>query len=252
MNADHSQSELSFLEVDQERIAYRFRSGRSPTIVFLPGYMSDMEGAKAQAVGAFAERRGYACLRLDYSGTGSSSGMFEHGTLDQWLVESLSAIDRLSEGPLVLAGSSMGGWLALLLAIRRPERVRAILGIAAAPDFTNWGFTPEDRERLRTEGRIADGNDDGSPGRYFSRDFWQSGQQFLLLGSQVPVDCPVRLVHGDADDAVPLRIATQLMQQLRSADVQLTIVKGGGHRLSAPHEIRTILRALEDLVELSS
>lgn len=252
MNADHSSPDLKFLDMDGTGIAYRLRPGRSPTIVFLPGYMSDMEGAKALAVDAFAGEGALGMLRLDYSGTGSSAGTFEEGTLDCWLNECLDAIDQLTQGPLILAGSSMGGWLALLIARRRPERVGAILGIAAAPDFTEWGFTAQDRETLRRNGKISEANPDGTSGRFFTKAFWESGQELRLLGSEIAIDCPVRLVHGDADDLVPVSVATGLMQRVRSADVQLTIIKGGGHRLSAPAEIRTILRALDDLVELTS
>src|SRR5437764_10712930 len=134
-------AELRHFDVDGRPIAYRLRNGASPTVVFLPGYASDMEGTKALALDAFAERRGLAMLRLDYSGTGSSGGRFEDGTLGLWLEEALAAIDGLAQGPLVLVGSSMGGWIALHLALLRPKRVQALVGIAAAPDFTDWGFS---------------------------------------------------------------------------------------------------------------
>ncbi|MEO5773006.1 MAG: alpha/beta hydrolase [Sphingomicrobium sp.] len=241
---------ISFLRsANGERIACRVRPGGAPAIVFLPGYASDMEGAKALAVDAFAAERGLACVRFDYSGTGSSEGAFEDATLDRWLDESLAVVDQLTAGPLILVGSSMGGWLALLIAARRPGRIKAIVGIATALDFTEWGFGPADRDRLTRDGRIAETNPDGSPGRFFTQAFWQSGQQLQLLGSPIAVDCPVRLIHGDADDLVPVSIATRTMDRLRSADVQLTIVKGGGHRLSEPREIDTILRTLESLLE---
>jgi pimeloyl-ACP methyl ester carboxylesterase len=236
------------LQTPNGRIAFRRREGTEPTVLFLPGYASDMAGAKATALDRFADKRGLGCLRFDYSGTGSSDGDFADGTLDGWLQDSLSVVDELTSGPLVLVGSSMGGWLALLIALRRPDRVRAILGIAAAPDFTDWGFDAADRQRLQDDGQIAEANPDGTPGRFFTRNFWQSGQQ-LLLGKPVDVRCAVRLIHGDADDAVPLSVATALPGRLRSADVQLTIVKGGGHRLSEPHEIAAMLRLAADLVE---
>src|SRR5258708_4378390 len=134
-------TEIAFLDLPNgRRIAYRARAGAAPTLVFFPGYASDMEGAKAQALDAFAERRGIAMLRLDYSGTGSSPGDFADGTLEKWLEESLAAVDRLTDGPLILVGSSMGGWIALHLALRRPDRVHALVGIAVAPDFTDWGL----------------------------------------------------------------------------------------------------------------
>ncbi|MFL6733785.1 MAG: alpha/beta fold hydrolase [Sphingomicrobium sp.] len=228
-------------------LAYRKHEGGTPTLVFLPGYASDMEGAKAQAVHAFAIARGFSILRFDYSGTGSSEGAFEDGTLTGWLDESLEMIERQTSGPLILLGSSMGGWLALLIALRLPERVRGIVGIAAAPDFTDWGFGPAERAQIEISGTL----DEPPDGRIFTHAFWQSGQQLLLLQGEIDCGCPVRLVHGEADADVPIEVATRLMGRLRSADVQLTIVKGGGHRLSEPHEIRTILRALDDLLESS-
>ena len=215
------------------RIAYRLREGDGPTLVFLPGYASDMEGTKALALDALAERRGLAMLRLDYSGTGSSSGEFEDGTLGRWLEEALAAVDRLTSGPLVLIGSSMGGWLALHVALLRAGRVQALVGIAAAPDFTHWGFTDA---AAAVQAGIA-------------RGFWESGQQLLLLEREIAIDCPVRLLHGEMDDEVPLDVAFRTMRALRSADVQLSVVKGGGHRLSAPHEIEAILRAVTALLE---
>jgi len=224
---------LQAFEVDGRPIAYRLREGSGPTLVFLPGYASDMEGTKALAFDAFAERQGLAMLRLDYSGTGSSGGRFEDGTLALWLEETLAALDRLTKGPLIIIGSSMGGWIALHLALLRPERVAALVGIAAAPDFTDWGFS--DGEAAERAG--------------IARGFWESGQRLLLLDKEITIGCPIRLVHGEADDEVPLEIAFLLMRALRSADVQLLTLKGGGHRLSEPHEIDAILRTVGQLLE---
>ncbi len=223
------QAEVQYIEVGGRSIAYRLRAGGSPTLLFLPGYASDMEGAKALALDAFAAERGLATLRLDYSGTGSSGGRFEDGTLVVWLEEVLAAADRLIEGPLVVIGSSMGGWLALHLALQRPERVRALVGIASAPDFTEWGA-----------GREAG---DLTPA------FRASGRELQLLDKPIAIDCPVRLIHGDADADVPLDIAFRTMRALRSADVQLVVVKDGGHRLSEPREIDAILRLVAGLLE---
>ena len=150
-------------EVEGRPIAYRLRRGNVPTLMFLPGYASDMEGAKATALDVFAGERGLGMLRLDYSGTGSSGGRFEEGRSKRWLEEALAAVDQLTSGPLIVVGSSMGGWIALHLALQRPERVQALVGIAAAPDFTNWGF--------------ADG--DTAEQRGLSRGFWESGQRLL-------------------------------------------------------------------------
>ena len=226
-------AELAHLDVGGRRIAYRLREGASPTLVFLPGYASDMEGTKALALDAFAERRRLAMLRFDYSGTGSSGGRFEEGTLALWLNEGVALIDQLTEDPLILVGSSMGGWIALHVALLRPERVRALVGIAAAPDFTEWGFA--DAQSAERQG--------------LARDFWESGRQLQLLQAEIGIDCPVRLIHGDKDEEVPLEVALRTMRALRSADVQLNVIKGGAHRLSEPHEIDVILRTVAALVE---
>jgi len=212
------------------------RQGHEPTLVFLPGYASDMEGTKALALDAFAQRRGLAMLRFDYSGTGSSEGRFEDGTLSAWLEEALAAIDQLTSGSLILIGSSMGGWIALHLALLRPERMRALAGIAAAPDFTDWGF--------------ADGSEAERQG--LAPGFWQSGQQLLLLDKPIAIGCPVRLIHGEQDEEVPLDVAFRTMRAIRSADVQLSVLKGGGHRLSEPHQIDAILRTVGELLEPAS
>jgi pimeloyl-ACP methyl ester carboxylesterase len=244
-----TQTDVAHLELDERRIAYRYRQGSSPTLVFLPGYASDMEGAKALALDAFAERNGLAMLRFDYSGTGSSGGRFEDGTLALWIDESLAAIDRLTRGPLIVIGSSMGGWIALHLALLRGDRVQALVGIAAAPDFTEWGFTTEQMAELQANGRLEEPNPYGPEPQTFTRQFWESGQQLKLLDQEIAIGCPVRLIHGERDEDVPLDVSSRTLRRLRSADVQLLTIKGGGHRLSEPHEIDAILRTVAALVE---
>lgn len=245
-----SQPDLSFFDPgDGPRLAYRHRPGSGPTIVFLPGYASDMEGTKALALDAFAKRHGRALLRFDYSGTGSSGGEFADGTLGRWLGETLAVVDRLAEGPLLLVGSSMGGWLALHVALARPERVRAIIGLAAAPDFTRWGLGDAHRAELERDGRFERPSRYGPDPVVMHRDFWQSGEQLCLLDGQIAIEAPVRLIHGQADQEVPLAVALKLMEALGSADVQLQLIKGSGHRLSESHEIDVMLRTLDLLLE---
>lgn len=239
------------IAVADRKIAYRMRGGREPALVFLPGYGSDMEGTKAVALDALAERQGLAMLRLDYSGTGSSSGEFERGTLALWLEESLAAIDQLTQGPLILIGSSMGGWIALHLALLRSDRVQALVCIAAAPDFTDWGFTDTQKAELRLRGRLEQQSPSDPDPQFFTLPFWESGQQLLLLNGRINIDCPVRLIHGEADEDVPLDVALRTLRSLRSGDVQLMVIKGGGHRLSRPHEIDAIVRTLTGLLELT-
>jgi pimeloyl-ACP methyl ester carboxylesterase len=245
-------TELAYFDPgDGRRIAYRQREAKAggPTMLFLPGYASDMEGTKAEAIDAFCAARGLGCLRLDYSGTGSSGGEFADGTLTRWLEEVLAAIDLLTEGSLILAGSSMGGWLALHAALRRPERVKALLGIAAAPDFTDWGYTAEEKDALKRDGKLERPNAYGPEASVTWRGFWESGAQHRLLNSVIDLTIPIRLVHGELDQEVGLGVALQLLRELRSADVQLRLIKGGGHRLSEPHEINAILVELLGLLE---
>lgn len=218
-------------------------------MLFLPGYASDMEGSKAVALDAFAERSGLSMVRFDYSGTGASEGRFEDGTLERWVDEATLMLDEIARGPVIAIGSSMGGWIALHLAIRRSERIAALVGIAAAPDFTDWGYTDEEKTVLERDGRLEVPNPYGPEQQLTTLGFWQSGQKLRLLHSEIAIDCPVRLIHGDKDEDVPLDVAFRLKDRLRSADVQVMVLKGGGHRLSEPHEIDAILRTVAALVE---
>jgi pimeloyl-ACP methyl ester carboxylesterase len=244
-----SEASLTFLESQSgHRLAFKSREGREPTLLFLPGYASDMEGSKAIALDAFAERRGLSMLRFDYSGTGSSEGSFEDGTLDCWIDEATRMLDDVARGPVIAVGSSMGGWIALHLALRRPEKIVALVGIAAAPDFTEWGFPDRLKERLASGETLRREFPDGGV-QVTTSGFWSSGQALRLLDSEIAVDCPVRLIHGDRDADVPLDVAFRLKDRLRSRDVQVTVIKDGGHRLSEPHEIDAILRTVELLLE---
>jgi len=245
-------TELAYFDPgDGRRIAYRLREPTSgaPTILFLPGYASDMEGTKAEAIDAFCATRGLGCLRMDYSGTGSSGGEFADGTLTRWLEELLAAIDMLTDGPLIVAGSSMGGWLALHAALRRPDRIQALLGIAAAPDFTDWGYSTEEKDVLRRDGKVERPNAYGPEPSVTWLGFWQSGAQHRLLHNVIDLTIPIRLVHGELDEEVGFHVALKLLSDLRSSDVQLRLIKGAGHRLSEPHEIHAILVELVGLVE---
>jgi pimeloyl-ACP methyl ester carboxylesterase len=246
-----TEAPLKFLDFRGTSHAYRLREGTSPALMFLPGYASDMDGTKALALDSLAAACGLGMLRFDYSGTGSSEGRFEGGTLGGWLDEALRMLDTLLDGPVIVIGSSMGGWLALLIATLRPERVAALVGISVAPDFTDWGFSEVDKSQLRTSGRLEQPNPYGPEPSVTTLEFWESGQSLRLLDGTIDVDCPVRLVHGDSDSEVPLEIASETMRKLRSADVQLLVVKGGGHRLSEPHEIDAIVRTVGALLEKS-
>ena len=235
---------------DKPALAYRFRPGRGPVIVFLPGYRSDMEGEKATALDAWAGREGRAMLRLDYSGCGASEGAFADHDLADWRDDVLAVIDAFTAGgPLLLVGSSMGGWLAVLVALALPGRVQAIVGIAAAPDFTSWGFSDDVVALLRREGRI-EAPSDYDDGPYLTAlGFWESGQANLLLDSEIDYDGPVRLLQGQLDETVPVSVTLRLSRALRSADVQTILVKDGDHRLSRPGDIALLIAAVAALME---
>lgn len=234
---------------DGPDLAYRHVTGRGPTIVFLPGYMSDMEGGKAVAVDAWARRTGRAMLRMDYGGNGASGGRFEDGTLASWRDDALCLIDTIVEGPVVLVGSSMGGWIALLATLARPDRVVGIIGIAAAPDFTQWGFTDADKALLQTEGRLEEPTPYSEHPYVTTLGFWQSGQALRLLEGEIAIDCPVRLLHGQADADVPWDIAVKTAARLRSSDVQMLLIKDGDHRLSRDADIALLIDTLSALLE---
>jgi pimeloyl-ACP methyl ester carboxylesterase len=239
-------NEPEYLARGGQRLARRYRPGRGPTLVFLPGYRSDMEGGKATALDSWARARGRAMLRFDYAGCGLSEGDFEAQTLAGWREDALAMIDGV-DGPLVLVGSSMGGWLMLLCALARPERIEALVGIAAAPDFTDWGFTEARKRTIREAGRLEEPSPYGEAPNVTTRAFWESGEALKLLGGEVAIDCPVRLLHGLDDAGVPWRISLTLAERLRSPDVRLTLVKEGDHRLSRPGDIALLIETLATL-----
>jgi pimeloyl-ACP methyl ester carboxylesterase len=238
----------SFLDRgDGTRLAFRFRPGQGPALLFLPGYASDMQGSKALALDAWAAEQGRAMLRFDYAGCGESEGRFEDGTLASWRDDALAMVDA-SEGELVLVGSSMGGWLMLLVALARPDRIRALVGIASAPDFSDWGFDQDEKMRILQEGRIEQPSAYGAP-MVTTRAFWQSAESQRLLHGPIAFEGPVRLLHGEADAEVPPWVSQRIAALIRSADVQTILVKDGDHRLSRPQDLALLLRTVETLME---
>lgn len=228
-------------------LAYAHRQGTGPTIVFLPGYASDMSGTKAVALDAWADQNDRAMLRFDYSGCGASEGSFEDGTLARWRDDALDLIDGLISGPLLLVGSSMGGWIGLLVAEVRPDRVAGFVGIAAAPDFTDWGFSAGEKMTLLSAGRLERPSDYGAP-LVTTRAFWQSGEANRMLHREVAIDGPVRLLHGQRDPDVPWHHSTHLAGQLRSADVQTILIKDGDHRLSRRQDLDLLTGTVASLL----
>lgn len=238
---------LQFHDSGRHRIAYRLAAGRGPAIVFLPGYMSDMAGSKATALLDWAQRLGRACLLFDYSGCGESEGDFAEGTLSQWRDEAAALIERVASGPVILVGSSMGGWLMLLVAEILEVPVRALVGIAAAPDFTEWGRSADDKSRLMRGEIVFDANPYGPELTPMHPGFWSDGQANRRLDSAIAIDCSVRLIHGMLDSDVPWEVSQRLAVALRSPDVHLTLVKDGDHRLSREQDIALLLRTIEAL-----
>lgn len=230
---------------DGRRIAYRFAEGAGPVLVFLPGYMSDMSGSKACTVFDWAATNGRACLLLDYSGCGQSSGVFAEGTLSRWLEEVLALIGAICGGrQLVLIGSSMGGWLMLLAALALPGRVTGLIGVAAAPDFTDWGYDAAQQAALAAGTVVLDDNSYGPEPTPIHPGFWADGQANRLLGDTIPLDCAVHLLHGQQDPDVPWDVALKLAAALRSATVQVTLIKDGDHRLSREGDMALLLRTI--------
>jgi len=232
-------------------LAWRRLDGVAPTVVFLPGFNSDMTGSKATALSEFCARRGQAFVRFDYAGHGASSGRFVDGTIGRWAEDALAVIDQVASGDVILVGSSMGGWIAVLAALARPDRVRGLIGIAAAPDFTErlmWeAMLPAERATLLAEGVLMVPSQYGPP-TAVTRGLIEDGRRHLLLGSPIGVDCPVRLLHGQEDPDVPWQTALALSERLTGADVQITLIKDGDHRLSRPADLAVLIRTLGALL----
>ena len=232
---------------DDARIAFRVTEGEGPTIVFLPGYASDMSGTKALALEAWAKANGRAFVRFDYRGCGESEGAFEDYTLADWRDDALLVVDQVAKGPVVLVGSSMGGWIALLVARARPDRVTALVGIAPAPDFTDWGFSQADKMTLLTDGRLEKPSAYSDQPTVTTRAFWTAGEANRLMHGTIPLKMPVRIVQGMRDPDVPWERAARLAQLIEGDDVQCWLVKDGDHRLSREQDVAMIIRAVEEV-----
>ena len=236
---------------DGNQVAYVKTVGRAPTVVFLGGFRSDMTGIKAMALEAWARRAGHAYLRFDYLGHGQSSGRFEDGTIGRWLDDSLAVIDTLTGGRLVLVGSSMGGWLSLLVARARPQRLAGLVLIAAAPDFTERmllkGLSAEDRARLERDGRLERPSQYSPEPSIFTWKLIEEGRNHLLLDEKLVLPCPVRLLHGQSDPDVPWEYSLQIARHVEAPEVRTTLIKDGDHRLSTPADIARLVASVEEL-----
>ncbi len=239
---------------DGETVAYDHLEGSEPGVIFLSGFNSHRGGDKALYLEDRCREWGRQFTRLDYQGHGESSGRFEDGTIGRWIDDALAVLDEVTTGPQLLVGSSMGGWIMLQLALQRPDRVAALVGVASAPDFTRalsgGGLAPEQLLQREMGGYCDIDNcyDDGEPYR-ISRELLQEGERHCLLDREaIAIDVPVRLLHGQCDDDVPWQRSLQLAEKLASADVEVQLVKDGDHRLSRPADLQRLARTVEVLL----
>ena len=242
---------IGFLDHDGERLAWRKVEGAGPCVVWLGGFRSDMTGTKAQALADWAAGSGRAFVRFDYFAHGQSSGDFLKGTITRWRQDALAVIDQLTEGPLVLVGSSMGGWLTCLAALARPGRVKGTVLIAPAADFTEallWaGMDADARRMVETDGVWLRPSEYGDP-YPISRVLIEDGRRWSILGGPVGINAPVRILQGGADPDVPWRHALELAEAIESDDVVFTLIRDGDHRLSRDADLSRLIAAVEELV----
>ncbi|CTQ34024.1 alpha/beta hydrolase [Jannaschia rubra] len=232
-------------------LAYRATPGAGPGVVFLGGFKSDMQGTKALALEDWARAQGRAFLRLDYSGHGESGGTFEEGGIGDWFRDAMAVIESATTGPQVIVGSSMGGWISLLVARTHPERVAGLVTIAAAPDFTEDGywaaFDPDQRATVMDKGRISVPSDYGDP-YVITRRLIEDGRDHLVLRTPLRLHVPVRMLQGTADEAVPVATALRLLDHMEGDDIRLTLVKDADHRFSTGPDLALIQRSVEEVI----
>ena len=243
-----------YLDGPHGRLAYRQRTGADddrPGVVWLGGFRSDMLGTKAEHLDQWAKDKGRTFLRFDYSGHGESDGVFEEGSIGEWAEDALAMFDAKTDGPQILIGSSMGGWIASLLALKRPEKTAAIVFIAPAPDFTErlmWpSFSKEQQETLMRDGRLEQPSDYSDEPEVITRKLIEDGRNHLIMDGPIAIHCPVRILQGMKDDAVPYTHALDFAALLQSEDVEALLTPGGDHRLSNPDDLARLSATLERL-----
>jgi pimeloyl-ACP methyl ester carboxylesterase len=250
------QEKVGTLSLTPDRIiAYRqiaSKPGSSlPQVVFMGGFMSDMTGRKAAALAEFCAERGQSFLRFDHFAHGQSSGTMEQATVSGWANDAVQVLERLTEGPLLLVGSSMGAWVMLLAARALPQRIHGLIGLAAAPDFTEelvWNaYSPEEQEKLMREGKIVESSPYTEQPYVFTRELIEDGRKHLLLKAPVAIEAPVRLIHGLNDRDVPYQTSIRLAEKLTGRDVAVTLIKGADHRLSREEDIATIAAMVAEM-----
>ena len=229
-------------------IAYHYTSGNAPGVIFLPGFKSDMTGTKALNLEEYCRARGNAFLRFDYQGHGQSSGDFDDGTIGEWASDAIDAIDKLTFGPQVLVGSSMGGWIMMLVALARPERIKGLIGIAAAPDFTEqlmWNrFPAKIKKTLLREKIYYQPTEYGDKPYPITLNLIEDARHNLILDKPIPIKCPVHLFQGQRDNTVPWQHAIQISKSIPTNNVTITFIKNGDHRLSREKDLRRIFNSI--------
>ena len=237
---------------DGATIAYHRLAGAAPGVVFLGGFRSDMAGTKALFLDEYCRRRGRALVRFDYFAHGASSGEFALGTIGRWAEDATAVLDQLTEGPQILIGSSMGGWIMLLTALARASRIHALVGVAAAPDFTQDLFWPRldmaQQREFREQGVITLPSDYDPAGYTYRMSFFDEARNHLVMRQEIGLDCPVRLLHGMRDASVPWQTSLRLAERLRSRDVTVSLIKDADHRLSTAPDLARLAAALDELV----
>lgn len=251
-----AQEKVGTLDLGPGRtIAYRQIAQQSrkplPQVVFMGGFMSDMTGRKAAALAEFCAERGQGYLRFDHFAHGQSSGTMEQATVGGWTKDAVQVLDRLTEAPLLLIGSSMGAWVMLLAALSLPQRLHGLLGLAAAPDFTEelvWNaYSPEEQAKLMRDGKIVEASPYTEQPYVFTRALIEDGRKHLLLQGPVAIEAPVRLIHGMSDRDVPYQTSLRLAEKLTGRDVAVTLIKGADHRLSREEDIATIAATVAEM-----
>lgn len=240
-----------FIQGPNGRLAYRRRDGDGPGVMWLGGFRSDMLGTKAEFLDRWAAEKSRAFLRFDYSGHGESDGAFEDGSIGEWAADAIAVFDSLTDGPQILVGSSMGAWIATLIAKARPDRIAAVIYIAPAPDFTEklmWpSFTGEQRDAIFRDDRLELPSDYSDEPEIITKKLIEDGRNHLVMTGAVPVTCPVRILQGMKDDAVPYTHALAFAEQLQSPDIEILLTPGGDHRLSEPPDLERLQKVLDQL-----
>ena len=252
MPTDNTMTDIQYLDVPGRSLAYHHTLGKNPGLLFCGGFSSDMEGTKALALEQWGRLKGIEVTRFDYQGHGASSGHFTEGTIGNWYNDSLCILDQVTSGSQIIVGSSMGGWIMILLALARPHRIAGLIGIAAAPDFTEeliWkNLDQTSRQRLIDDGILYDSSADGQESSPITRELIEEARSHLVLGTTIDVRCPVRLIHGICDQDVPWQTSMTLLERLNSSDVHLVLIKDGTHRCSRPQDIDLLKATCDSLI----